>query len=261
MILFKGAGVFWRVNPSNPADLFANGEVGSWYDPSDMATLWQDTAGTVPVTAAGQSVARMDDKSGNNHHATQATASRRPTFQASGDIYWLSFDGVDDALATAAIDFTATDSLSFFAGLKKNTNTTFNMFFEFGENAGSTNGSFALLAPNGGADYGFISRGSAQSQLSINGYDSPITNVVSGAADISADVNKLRVDGVEAGTLSTDQGTGNYGNKALYIGSRGGASLRFDGNLYGLIVRGAASSDFEVTDAELYLAEKTGVTL
>ena len=39
-----------------PASLFASGEQGVWYDPSDMSTMFQDSAGTTPVTAAGQPV-------------------------------------------------------------------------------------------------------------------------------------------------------------------------------------------------------------
>ena len=47
----------------NPASPFANGEEGAWYDPSDLTTLYQDAAGTTPVTAAGQPVGLMLDKS------------------------------------------------------------------------------------------------------------------------------------------------------------------------------------------------------
>jgi len=43
--------------------LFANGEQGFWYDPSDMGTMYQDAAGTVPITAVGQPVGLMLDKS------------------------------------------------------------------------------------------------------------------------------------------------------------------------------------------------------
>ena len=35
----------------SPAVLFASGEQGVWYDPSDFTTLFQDSAGTTPVTA------------------------------------------------------------------------------------------------------------------------------------------------------------------------------------------------------------------
>ena len=45
------------------AYMFANSEPGAWYDPSDMSTLFQDSAGTVPVTAVEQPVGLMLDKS------------------------------------------------------------------------------------------------------------------------------------------------------------------------------------------------------
>lgn len=46
----------------NPASLFAAGENGAWYDPSDLSTLYQDAAGTIPVTADGQPVGLALDK-------------------------------------------------------------------------------------------------------------------------------------------------------------------------------------------------------
>jgi hypothetical protein len=63
----------------SPLSLFAAGEQGAWYDPSDLSTLFQDAAGTVPVTASGQPVGLMLDKSGRGNHATQVTAASRPT--------------------------------------------------------------------------------------------------------------------------------------------------------------------------------------
>lgn len=58
--------------------LFSASEPGAWYDPSDMSTLFQDSAGTTPVTAVEQPVGRMLDKSGRGNHATQATTTKRP---------------------------------------------------------------------------------------------------------------------------------------------------------------------------------------
>lgn len=62
--------------------LFASGEQGAWYDPSDLSTLYQDSAGTTPVTALGQPVGLMLDKSGRGNHASQLTDTARPTVQA-----------------------------------------------------------------------------------------------------------------------------------------------------------------------------------
>lgn len=57
--------------------LFALGEQGLWIDPSDLSTLFQDTAGTVPVTAPGQTVGLALDKSRG--------LSRGPELMVNGD--------------------------------------------------------------------------------------------------------------------------------------------------------------------------------
>lgn len=48
---------------ASPASLFAAGEQGAWYNPSDLTTLFQDNLGATPVTAPGQTVGLMLDKS------------------------------------------------------------------------------------------------------------------------------------------------------------------------------------------------------
>jgi len=83
--------------PFSIADLFASSEQGAWYGPSDLSTLFQDSAGTTPVTTAGQPVGRMLDKSGNGNHATQATAAARPTYETGPARATL--DKVDDRLS------------------------------------------------------------------------------------------------------------------------------------------------------------------
>lgn len=69
------------------------GQDGAHYLPSEEGTLWQDTAGTVPATADGDPIARVDDISGNNNHALQSSASLRPTLRVSGDEKWIEFGG------------------------------------------------------------------------------------------------------------------------------------------------------------------------
>jgi len=46
-----------------PASIFTPGVNGFWHDPSDYSTLFQDAAGTTPVTAVEQPVGLMLDKS------------------------------------------------------------------------------------------------------------------------------------------------------------------------------------------------------
>ena len=65
-----------------PVNLFHLGEQGAWYDPTDLSTMFQDSAGTTPVTALEQPVGLMLDKSGRGNHLIQATSTKRPTYSA-----------------------------------------------------------------------------------------------------------------------------------------------------------------------------------
>lgn len=56
-------GYFYDHASWSPLSLFASSEVGAWYDPSDLTTMFQDRAGTAPVTADGQTVGLILDKS------------------------------------------------------------------------------------------------------------------------------------------------------------------------------------------------------
>lgn len=83
--------------------LFANGEQGVWYDPSDFSTLFQDAAGTIPVTAVEQPVGRILDKSGRGNHASQATAAARPVLSARKNLLIKTEILTDAAWAKTAV--------------------------------------------------------------------------------------------------------------------------------------------------------------
>lgn len=72
--------------PFDPRRLFRNGEQGVWYDPSDLSTLFQNSAGTIPVTGVEQPVGLMLDKSGRGKHASQPTTTARPILSARYNI-------------------------------------------------------------------------------------------------------------------------------------------------------------------------------
>ena len=80
--------------------LFGAGEQGAFYIPKPVVNgaqaLFQDAAGTVPVTADGDPDGSMSDQSPNGHTAVQTISSRRPTYNTSPDR--LLLDKVDDAL-------------------------------------------------------------------------------------------------------------------------------------------------------------------
>lgn len=84
--------------------LFENGEEGVWYDTSDISTLFQDSAGTTPITASGQTIGFVRDKSGNGLNATQATTAARPSYIVDADGAFIQHDPVDDALTVTLPD-------------------------------------------------------------------------------------------------------------------------------------------------------------
>lgn len=93
-------GVAVRVGAKAPA--FSPLSLGAlaWLDASALNTLWQDIARTSAVSAAGQSVALGDDRTGNGRAQKQSGAGQRPTYVVTSGIPGLSFDGVDDYMET-----------------------------------------------------------------------------------------------------------------------------------------------------------------
>jgi len=251
-----GAGGF------QPSTMFAAGEQGLWLDPGDIATLFQDDAGTIPVTADGQTVGRILDKSGNSNHAIQATAASRPTYRTSGVLSWLEFDGTDDFLLTGSISLTGTDKVTAFAGVRKTSDAATALIAEHGAAAG-TNPSFSLFGPSGGGanKFDFRIRGTSTAIASTTNaaFNAPVTAVVTGQGDLAAPLTVLRLNGAQAASVATATGGGTFGNQPIYIGRTAGVSAPFTGNIYGLIIRGAASSALTVSGAETYMSSKSGI--
>lgn len=90
------AAQFWT--PSQLASL----GLATWWDPSDLSTMWQDSAGTTPAEV-DQPVGRMVDKL--RGLVVTATGGARPYLRASGQWFWLEFDGLDDVLTGVAAGY------------------------------------------------------------------------------------------------------------------------------------------------------------
>jgi hypothetical protein len=432
--------------PFNPNYVFRTGAQGVWYDPSDFSTLFQDAAGTTPVTAVEQPVGRMLDKSGRGNHATQSTLTSRPILgvqpstgvrnilngsaTTSGTTYWLSgqtqngitqtkvaqgidtdglpfcdyrftgtatnnfmdavysntlvrapatpgqtftvsafcqliggtapagaglrvgvveetapgtylgittqsgtvtstqslhsasrtistgnqtriaillsvvtgetvdvtyrikaapfevgssrsafqfsysrlnitepgipglfyldCDGIDDGMATAAIDFTGTDKVTVVAGVRKLSDATVGIIAETGLSTDATPGTFAVFSRNQ-PGYTFVTFGSSRGFASVSaGFPSPDSAVLSGVGNIAADTAILRRNGSQIATGAADQGTGNYANLPLFLFRRNAKSLPFNGRFYGLVIVGSLLNDSQLSQLEQWINRKTG---
>ncbi len=182
-------------------------------------------------------------------------------YDTVGFPYYLQFDGVDDSLVTAAINFTATDKMTVFAGVHKASDASAAVVTEFSVSSSVNAGSFALFAPLTPASTDFVWRGGGAAApgnaATVVGQAAPATRVISGISKAGSPV-EIRLNGV---STVGGNGSGNYGNYPLYIGGRAGTSLPFNGRIYTLIVRGEQSDSFEIANIENYVAMKSGVTL
>jgi hypothetical protein len=363
----------------SPANLFSSNEQGAWYDPSDLTTLFQDSAGTTPVTTAGQPVGLMLDKSqglvlgpelvtngdfatdsdwtkgtgwtiaggvasfdptgqGANstisqdfsitwtaatlgdiaangtykyratasdgasysvrltvsgmtvtglgqlriivsgatffasalnvrsfsgsidnitvkllpgNHATQATSSKRPTYQTAGGLHYLAFDGVDDFMVPSGMAATSGPVTVFCGAVTTNGETVARQYILDVQTGRWIS---ALVGDVAGGSQMFddpaFTAGSANWATESNG-------VVTFKHYASA--GGIRVNGTE---LLTENVIERAIGGAIAIGSRnGGASNFVSGRLYSLIIRAASSNLAEISSTEFFIATKAGVTL
>ena len=96
-----------------------------WLDASDSSTFYNATFGGSLVTTDGGAVARWEDKSGNNRHATQGTANARPILKTSikNGKNVLRFDGSNDYLIGTSSRWT--NQVTVFYVAKTNTATSY----------------------------------------------------------------------------------------------------------------------------------------
>lgn len=72
-----------------------------WWDFSDPTQMFTDTGLTTPVTADGDAIAGVTDKSGQANHLTQGTAGNRPLYKVNRINGWPTalFDNTNDFLS------------------------------------------------------------------------------------------------------------------------------------------------------------------
>jgi hypothetical protein len=232
-----------------------------------LALFLANDAGSISYTGDGTSgilIWGAQLEASSTATAYQRVTDRYNVTEAGvSSVSYLFFDGVNDSLATSSINFTSTDKMTVFAGVRKLSDVNGGIVVESSVNSATQNGAFGLFAPdnNGAATFGFLSRGSALAFVSVGSLSAPITRVATLLADISGDNLIGRLNGVQVGQSSADQGTGTFTNQITYIGSRAGIGAFFSGHLYSLIVRGAQSNTGQISAAEAWVANKTGVTI
>ena len=264
--------IYVKVSGANFVQLLWNGPSSSNHANFNISsgTITAGTYANATITSEGNDWYRISITSAlastsvtaNAYLVDNGTAARGASYTGngtSGILVW----GAQLELGSTATAFQniGTDKVQVFAGVRKLSDAAIGAVIETSINSNSNNGTLWLLAPGspGTSMYSFRSKGTAAADTNVTGYAAPITNVVTGLGDISGDVSTVRVNGTQVGQSATDQGTGNYLAYPLYIGRRGGTTLPFNGQMYGLITRfGANLTTTAISRTESWLNNKTG---
>lgn len=246
--------------------LFANGEQGFFYDPNDLSTMFQDAAGTVPVTGAGQRVGLMLDKSGRNNHAYQTNSASRPILRKNDvtGANYLAFDGVDDSFLTNNIDFTVTSEITVLASVQKLRDSSTGVLLEISTRANANVGSFFFAEPNTpniGNTCVFVRGASNGLSLDFNSVPASMSYIKTAHLSLVGSIARVRINSVLVVDDTRYAGGGAFGNYPLYVGRRSNSTIPFNGHVYALIGVGKLVSDTETAAIEKELAKNTGVTL
>ena len=246
-----------------PATLFAASEQGVWYDPSDFSTLFQDAAGTVPVTATGQEVGKILDKSGRGNHATQATTASKPILQQDGNgKYYLAFDGMDDSMVTAAVDFTATDKITSVFGLfQQNTGVG---FLYSGGSTDSLGIASTEITVRDFAATDFVGRtgNTTKTQVKFTGVSSAafvgaVSFDLAQSTALTEQIGRSNGSAAPATVVIAGPDSGFFKSAPIRIGNRTTSLFNLNGRIYQLIIRGALTDAAGITAAETFVNTKT----
>lgn len=88
--------------PIDPATLFAGSGKGVWFD-IYPTYLFQNSDGSGAVTADGDPVAFIADRSGNGNHWYNTGGTDRPIYRTLGGLHWLQCDGINDSFVTLGL--------------------------------------------------------------------------------------------------------------------------------------------------------------
>ena len=180
-------------------------------------------------------------------------------YDTAGFPVYIKPNGSNQFMVTNSINFSATDKMTVWQGVRKLSDAVPGIIFELSTFSDGNNGSFFLAAPgnNAAAEYRWRVRGTAQTNAIATTFTSPITNALTGLGDISGDRATLRVNRTQMVQSTDDLGTGNFGNYPAYFYARAGSQYFLSGHDYGSICRGAASTAGEITSAETWINNRT----
>ena len=237
-----------------PASIFTGAVDGVWYDPSNLSSLFQDAAGTIPVTADGDPVGLMRDLSGNNFHATQATAGNRPVYKTDGVSRWLQLTAASSQFMTHTANAPGTGNFLAVYAFESSASGVPFLAFGAGTTTTYTGLSFRNVAPN---------------TIQFNGSDATAAgSLIAVAATsakqlVSATRTTLFRNGTSLALAQNNLGSLNLSNanKRLFCYYTFTNQTFLDGKFFGGVYLTGATTTQQRQIAQYYLAKKSRISI
>jgi hypothetical protein len=238
---------------TTPEDIFTGAVDGLWYDPSNLSSLFQDAAGTIPVTADGDPVGLMRDLSGNGFHATQTSAGNRPIYKTDGQLHWIECASASSHFMTHNANAPGTGEFLVVYALDS-ASTGITPFLAFGSGISTTYTGISFRRGSGNA-------------IQINGADATGAGALigigasSGKQVVSATRTTVFQQGFQLSLSSSNLGTLNLtnANKRLFCYYTFANQSFMNGKFFGgVYVRGATTPQ-QRQIAQEYLARKSNL--
>lgn len=215
-------------------------------------------AGTETVYMTGIDIRPSDQSTGLI--PTYQRVNTATDYDSVGFPAGLRWNGSNSWMQNASVDFSGTNKVSLFVGVRKQSDAAVGIVTELSVNAASNNGAFYLGAPAsaGSAYFQGYGGGTSKSSTLLTGLAAPITETLSHSFDISAPNQTLRGNGgASTNTSTATQGTGNFGNYPSYFGARAGTSLFFNGLTFSNIAIGIELSASQIAAFEAWTNSRT----
>lgn len=225
-------------------------DLALWLDMSDASTLWADTAATTQATST---VARVDDKSGNNNHAAQGiSSSYRPITgtRTINSLNVLDFDGSDDYFTlTSAIGYTNGYTAFIVAEGDDFSGTNEKVLI-----SGDTGANFELRVETSPSSYPQIIKRNTGIYAQLASWPVSTPGIISARSHTSG--NALERDGVGTSNATVTSYTGDVN----LIGRQGNPADYWDGKIAEIIVYDVVLTVAQVNIVLNYLSAKWGIT-
>lgn len=227
-----------------------------WLDPSDLTSMWTDTARTTPVSADGQAVASILNKGTAGGYFEQATAGKQPLYKTAGGLHWLLTDGIDDDLSVSSrFGLAANPNLTIVQGMRVLNASSFRYSFALGSFV-ATNG---IILLENGTDWGFR-HGDGNRLFNAVTADTDYVATWRRTAGSNYGASRFFLNAVERSQTAVGNPTNvpTSTDNAAMIGGLPGAYT--NNRMYGFLLM-EADSDSMQASAESWMAAKAGVTL